>query len=107
MKTIVFVSIFAVALALQPAQAQQKSEAVSPGASVGMTQGEVRKVDMAAKKITLKHGPIVNLDMPAMTMVFLVSDPKLLENLKVGDKVKFTASRAGDDYSVTRIEAAR
>ena len=39
------------------------------GAGKPYTEGEVRKVDKAAGKITVKHGPIANLDMPGMTMV--------------------------------------
>ncbi len=56
-----------------------------------MSEGVVRKIDAANGKITLRHGPIVNLDMPAMTMVFRVRSPELLNGLKVGDTVKFHA----------------
>lgn len=71
------------------------------------TAGEVRKVDKEAKKITIKHGPIANLDMPAMTMVFQVKDPAMLERVKAGDKVKFQADKVNGAITVTRIEAAR
>jgi Cu/Ag efflux protein CusF len=53
----------------------------------------VRKVDTANQKITLRHGPLSNLGMPAMTMVFSVQDAAQLEGLKVGDKVSFLRSR--------------
>lgn len=69
--------------------------------------GEIRKVDRVAKRITIKHGEIKNIDMPAMTMVFEVRDPALLDKAKAGDKVKFTAERQGDAYIVTTIEAKR
>lgn len=72
-----------------------------------LTEGEVRKVDIAAGKVTLKHGPIENLGMPGMTMVFRATNPALLDKLKAGDKVRFAADRAGDDYTVSRIEPAR
>jgi Cu/Ag efflux protein CusF len=72
-----------------------------------MADGEVRKVDKDAKKITIKHGPIQNLDMPAMTMVFQVGDPAMLEKVKTGDKVKFQAEKVGGAMTVTKIEAAR
>lgn len=72
-----------------------------------MSEGEVRKVDMDAKKITLKHGPITNLDMPAMTMVFQVKDPVMLKSVKAGDKVKFTAEKSGGSYIVTQMDAAQ
>jgi Cu(I)/Ag(I) efflux system protein CusF len=70
-------------------------------------EGEVRKVDAAQGKLTLKHGPIANLEMPGMTMVFKVADPKLLQGLKEGDKVKFSAERVGGAITVTAIERAQ
>jgi Cu/Ag efflux protein CusF len=72
-----------------------------------LADGEVRKVDKDAKKITLKHGELKALDMPAMTMVFQVGDPALLERVKVGDKVKFKAEKIGGAYVVTAIEVSR
>jgi Cu/Ag efflux protein CusF len=72
-----------------------------------MADGEVRKVDKEAGKLTLKHGEIKNLDMPGMTMVFQVKEPALLDKVKVGDKVKFRAEKAGSGYVVTLIEAAK
>lgn len=75
-------------------------------AAAPMTDGEVRKVDKDAGKVTLRHGPIANLDMPAMTMVFKATDPKMLENLKEGDKVRFSADRINGAIAVTRIETA-
>lgn len=75
--------------------------------SVPTTDGEVRKIDKAQGKLTLKHGPIANLEMPGMTMVFKVSDPKLLDALKEGDKVKFTADKVNGAITVTAIEPVR
>ena len=72
-----------------------------------LTPGEVRKVDKDAKKITIKHEPIQNLDMPAMTMVFQVKDPAMLEQVKAGDKVKFEAQKLGGAFTVTAIEKAK
>jgi Cu/Ag efflux protein CusF len=72
-----------------------------------LTGGEVRKVDKETKKITIKHGPIKNLDMPAMTMVFQVKDIALLEQVKAGDAVKFRAEQIGDIITLTRIEKAQ
>ena len=71
------------------------------------TDAEVRKVDKEAGKITLKHGPIDNLGMPAMTMVFKAKDPKMLDEVKAGDKVRFTADKVGEGCTVTGIEPAR
>ena len=75
--------------------------------SAEMTDAEVRKVDKEAKKITLKHAEIKNLDMPGMTMVFQVKDPAWLDKVKAGDKVKFSAEKTGGAYVVTAIEAAK
>ena len=72
-----------------------------------LTEGEVRRVDKDAKKITIKHGPISNLDMPPMTMVFQVKDPAVLERVKPGDNVKFSADRVNGAYTITGIEIAR
>ena len=66
--------------------------------------GEVKKVDPDAGKITLKHGEIKNLDMPAMQMSFRVSDPNWLKTLQVGDRVKFTADKVGGQFTITTLE---
>ena len=78
--------------------------AMLPAFAQPLTEGEVRKVDKEAKKITIKHGPLQNLDMPAMTMVFQVKDPAMLEQVKAGDKVKFEAQKMGGAFTVTAIE---
>ena len=75
-------------------------------ADTALSDGEIRKVDRDAGKITIKHGPMQNLDMPAMTMVFQVKDPAMLDRVKTGDKVKFRAEKIGGAYTVTKIEAA-
>jgi Cu(I)/Ag(I) efflux system protein CusF len=81
--------------------------AVSAFAQAAQTEGEVRKVDKAAGKITLKHGEIKNLDMPPMTMVFTAKDPALLDKVKAGDKVRFHAEKDGAQFLVTALEVQR
>ena len=53
---------------------------------------EVRRIDLAGRKLTLKHAEIKHLDMPGMTMVFGLKDgaasPELLASLKPGDKLQ-------------------
>ncbi len=99
--------LLAAALAV-PAFAQQPSSGEHVAHhEVAPADGEVRKVDKDAKKITIKHGPIQNLDMPAMTMVFQVKDPAMLEQVKAGDKVKFQAEKIGGRFTVTRIVAGK
>jgi Cu(I)/Ag(I) efflux system periplasmic protein CusF len=66
--------------------------------------GTVEKVDTAQGKVTIDHGPIKNLDMDAMTMVFRAQDPALLKGIKAGDKVQFTADRVNGQISVTSIK---
>ncbi len=72
-----------------------------------MSDGEVRKINMETKKITIRHGPLQNLGMPPMTMVFQVQDPAMLDQVKAGDKVKFVADKVNGAYTVTRIESAK
>lgn len=71
------------------------------------TEGQVTKIDQAQNKVTLKHGPIKNLDMDGMTMVFAVAEPAQLKSLKVGDKVKFDADRVNGRLTVTKIEKTK
>ena len=72
-----------------------------------MTEGVVEKIDVQAQTITLKHGPIKNLDMAAMTMVFKTKSPALLNKVKTGDKVKFRAEMPNGSLTVTAIERVR
>lgn len=69
-----------------------------------MALGEVRKIDKEARKITIKHGEIKELEMPPMTMVFTLKDPAVLENFKVGDKVKFKVVREDGKMLVTELQ---
>jgi Cu/Ag efflux protein CusF len=70
-------------------------------------EGEVRKIEKAQGRITLRHGELKGLDMPPMTMVYRVGNPALLDNLAVGDKVKFDAAKVGGNYTVTAISKAQ
>jgi Cu(I)/Ag(I) efflux system protein CusF len=85
----------------------QKPAAGSTQSSAALADGEVRKVDKDAKKITVRHGPLANLDMPAMTMVFQVKDPAMLDQVKAGDKIKFQAEKVGGAFTITQIEPAK
>jgi Cu/Ag efflux protein CusF len=72
--------------------------------SAAMAEGEIRKVDKDAGKLTIKHGPIPSMDMPPMTMVYRVKDPAMLDKVKPGDKVKFLAEKVGSAFTVMQIE---
>ena len=76
--------------------------AVAAQAQQASASGEVRRVDAAAGKITIKHGAISDLDLPAMTLVYH-ADPALLKDIKPGDKITFTARRESGNYVVTEI----
>lgn len=75
--------------------------------AASMTEGEVKKVDKDAGKITLKHGPLLNLDMPAMTMVFRVKDAAMLDQVKPGDRVKFIAEKSNGALTVTALQSEK
>jgi Cu(I)/Ag(I) efflux system protein CusF len=77
------------------------------GAHAQSVEGEVKKIDLDAGKVTLKHGEIKNLDMPAMQMAFRVSDPAWLKRLTVGDKVSFTADKVNGQFTVTAIDVKK
>jgi Cu/Ag efflux protein CusF len=80
--------------------------AAAKGAAA-MADGEVKKIDTTAQTITLAHGPIMNLGMPAMTMAFKVKTPAMLGMVKVGDKVKFSAEMPNGVMTVVALEARR
>ncbi len=110
MKRIAIQLILAAGLAL-PAYAQQMDHSAMGGASAtqsapSIADGVVRKVDRKAKTIILKHGAIPSLDMGPMTMQYRVKDASLLDKVKAGDEVKFSAVKAGGEYVVTHLERA-
>lgn len=76
------------------------------GTSAPMAEGEIRRIDKAAGKITLRHGEIASLQMPPMTMVFVAADPTMLDRVKVGDKVRFRADQQGGAYRVIDLQPA-
>ncbi|WP_407169779.1 copper-binding protein [Bradyrhizobium sp. ORS 111] len=90
-------AMFALTLSLGAAAAQ--------GAAI---DGEVKKIDESAGKITLKHGPAKSLGMDEpMTMVYRVKDAAMLKQVKVGDKVRFEAENADAGYTVTKMQKSK
>ena len=71
------------------------------GAKNSMSHGEVRKVDAAAGKLTIRHGPLENLGMGPMTMVFKVKDPAMLSQVNVGDSIDFVAEEPDGALTMT------
>ena len=78
-----------------------------PAKKAPLSEGTVKKVDKAKGRITLAHGPLLNLDMPGMTMSFAVAKPAVIGKLKEGDKVRFLAEDRNGDLTITRLEAAK
>ena len=107
---IAFIAALA-ALVFAGAADAQSPAPQTPGAAQAaasdLSDGEIRKIDKDNKKLTIKHGPLMSLDMPGMTMVFGVSDESVLDRLQPGDKVRFDAGKIDGKIVVTRIEPAR
>lgn len=76
-------------------------------AAAQSVSGTVTKIDQAQGKLTIKHGPIKNLDMEAMSMVFKAGDPAMLKGLKSGDKIKFDADRVNGQITVTKLQKTK
>jgi Cu/Ag efflux protein CusF len=87
--------------------ADNAAVATSAESGQAMTSGVVKKVDKGAGKVTIRHGPIENLGMPQMTMVFRVKHPAMLDRLKEGDKILFVAEKVDGAFTVMNFEAAK
>ncbi|WP_416047234.1 copper-binding protein [Cupriavidus basilensis] len=80
---------------------------MSNASSESISEGEVKKVDASAGKLTIKHGPLTNWDMGAMTMVFRVKDPEMLTQVKEGDKIKFIAEKVNGALTVMTLQVLK
>lgn len=113
-KSLVIIATLLTSVSLSYAASHAAAAAAAPATTVTaaastlpMVDAEIRKIDLENKKVTLKHGEIKNLDMPGMTMVFQVKDAAMLEKVKAGDKVKFTADKVNGAFTVLTIEPAK
>lgn len=96
---------FAAALMLSSLPALHAQAAQTDASeSAAMSTGEIKKIDKSAGKLTIKHGPLRNLDMPAMTMVFRVKNPAMLDRVSQGEKISFVAEDRDGQLTVTRLE---
>ena len=114
MKTLITASLIAIAslgaVSVQAAgdHAGHAGHAMAaPAAEMQMVDGQVKKVDKAAGKVTLSHGPLTNLNMPAMTMAFKVSNAAWLDQMKSGDKIRFMADTVNGAITVVHFEPAK
>lgn len=89
------------------AQATIDHSKMSMSHPAAMTDGEIKKLDVTNGKVTIKHGDILHMDMPGMTMVFTVKDKNLLSKVKPGDKVKFMVVNGGGKLVITDIQPAQ
>lgn len=90
---------------MKPALALMLALGLSSGAlAAEYTKGEVKKIDETQKKLTIKHEELKNLEMPAMTMVFVAGDVAMLGKVKVGQKIEFVAERVNGKLTVTEIK---
>lgn len=93
-------------IATASVQAHDTPEAPGASAAMEMSHGEVKSIDKDGGKLTIKHGELKNLGMPAMTMVFRVKDASMLAQVKAGDKIDFMAEKVNGALTVTMLQAA-
>ena len=111
--SLAFVSLSALSLPASAANAHDAHHADAvvaadtPSPVAAMSEGVVKKVDKVAGKLTLSHGPLRNLDMPAMTMVFRVKEAVWLDQLTPGEKIRFVADTVDGALTVVSFEAAK
>lgn len=101
---LIVASPVAVVAADDPANMPSMNLTKQSSAVSALTDGEVKKVDADQGKIMIKHGPIENLGMPGMTIVFRVADRAMLSKVKPGDTIKFAADRVNGNFTVIRLE---
>lgn len=113
MKTVIGITFIALAatfstlgLATGNHDSHDAMQAEAP-AEARMVDGVVKKVDKSAAKVTLSHGPLTNLGMPAMTMAFGVKDVAWLGQMKDGDKVRFVADKVAGVFTIVHFEEAK
>jgi len=104
MKSLVKAAMIASLALSSVSGANAQSGSATAAAPNSMSSGEMKKVDKSAGKVTIKHGPLQNIGMDAMTMVFRVKDPAMLDQVKAGDKISFVAEEPNGQLTVTRLE---
>lgn len=107
--SLITISIFGAVSVHAAGQDAGHAMAASSGSSgeIQMISGEIKKVDKASGKVTVSHGPLTNLNMPAMTMVFKVANAAWVEQMKAGDRIRFIADDVNGVLTLVRFEAVR
>lgn len=108
--TLMLCAGLAVLLPLSAAQAQTVTPAGSDSATAApqtWVAGEIRRVDAAQSRLTVRHGDIPHLDMGAMTMVFRLKPGLLtaeqLRAMKPGDRIEFQAEAPQGQLTITAL----
>lgn len=107
LKLFLFVSMAAVSALAVAANEHANHGAISAQsnhASVAMVDGVVKKIDKTSGKVTLSHGPLTNLGMPAMTMAFNLKETTWVDQMRVGDKIRFVADEVNGALTVVNFE---
>jgi Cu(I)/Ag(I) efflux system protein CusF len=104
MKSLAKAALVAALILSSASSAYAQSAPATATVTDSMSSGEVKKVDKGAGKMTIKHGPLQNIGMDAMTMVFRVKDPAMLDQVKAGDKISFVAEEPNGQLTVTKLE---
>jgi len=112
MKTRINCAAVVVAAATSPAALAQSERSghhqdASAGVLAKLAEDEIRRVNTEAKKLTIKHGSISDLDKPAVTMVIPVMGPAILDQLKAGGTIKLASENLGGAITLTSIEPAK
>ncbi|WP_417728377.1 copper-binding protein [Roseovarius sp.] len=68
------------------------------------TKGVVKNVKPEEGKVTIIHEELVDLEMPAMTMVFRVSDDAMFDRLDAGKEIEFIVERVNGKLTVTSLK---
>ena len=82
------------------------SKAAAP-AKGELIDGEIKKVDKDAGKLTIKHGELKSLGMMPMTMVFKAAEPVMLDKASAGAKIRFSADKINGVLTVTSLEVVK
>ena len=113
-KTLINTALLAMLGGLAPAAFAQADHAAPHGAESApvvaearLAEGTVKKIDKSAGKLTIAHGPLEALGMPPMTMAFRAAEPGLLEQVKVGDKIRFAVEKVRGVVTVTAVEVVQ
>ena len=111
MKQLMFAAFLALAATVSPAGSAASHAGGAPAAAAAASQplvdAQVKRINKSSGKLTLAHGPIPNLGMGAMTMVFKLKEPAWIDQVKEGDRIRIAVAEVKGELTVTQLEPAR